>query len=214
MDEEIQIINTATRGEKIRNFFLDNKKKIIIILSIIIVILFRFFFYQDYKARQKEALAKEFNQAVILFDNGNRLEILDTMKKVINSNDATYSPLAFFFLLDNNLIEDNDEINLYFDIIINQTGLTQEIKDLNIFKKALFNSEFVEENELLNILNPLIKSNSVWKSHALYLMGEYYLSKNQKQKSKEFFEQIVRLENINTKIQTKAQRRLRAEFSE
>ena len=136
------------------------------------------------------------------------------MKKVINSNDATYSPLAFFFLLDNNLIEDNDEINLYFDIIINQTGLTQEIKDLNIFKKALFNSEFVEENELLNILNPLIKSNSVWKSHALYLMGEYYLSKNQKQKSKEFFEQIVRLENINTKIQTKAQRRLRAEFSE
>ncbi len=214
MDEEIQIINTATRGEKIRNFFLDNKKKIIIILSIIIVILFSFFFYQDYKARQKEALAKEFNQAVILFDNGNRLEILDTMKKVINSNDATYSPLAFFFLLDNNLIEDNDEINLYFDIIINQTGLTQEIKDLNIFKKALFNSEFVEENELLNILNPLIKSNSVWKSHALYLMGEYYLSKNQKQKSKEFFEQIVRLENINTKIQTKAQRRLRAEFSE
>ena len=71
MDEEIQIINTATRGEKIRNFFLDNKKKIIIILSIIIVILFSFFFYQDYKARQKEALAKEFNQAVILFDNGN-----------------------------------------------------------------------------------------------------------------------------------------------
>tara|TARA_B100000131_G_scaffold270083_1_gene269730 strand:+ start:274 stop:918 length:645 start_codon:yes stop_codon:yes gene_type:complete len=214
MDEEIQIINTATRGEKIKNFFIENKKKIIISASIIIIILFSLFFYQELKESQKEELAQQFNQAAIIYENGNETEILESMKKIIYSNDSTYSPLAFYFLLDNNLITDKNEINGYFDIIITKTDLNEEMKDLNIFKKALFNSEFVEENELLNILNPLIKSNSVWKSHSLYLMGEYYLSKNQKQKSKEFFEQIVALENINTKIQTKAQRILRAEFSE
>ena len=61
----------------------------------------------------------------------------------------------------------------------------------------MYNSEFSNENELLEILNPVIKSESVWKPHALYLMAEYYFSKNQKQKSKEFFEQIINLEKIN-----------------
>ena len=83
-----------------------------------------------------------------------------------------------------------------------------------IFKKGLYNAEFAKENQLLNILNPLIKSESVWKSHAQYLMAEYYLSINQKQKAKEFFEQIVSSENSNSKIKIESQKRLRANFSE
>ena len=73
---------------------------------------------------------------------------------------------------------------------------------------------FVDENGLLNILNPVIKSKSTWKPHALYLMAEYYLANNQKQKSKEFFNKIVILENISSKIKLKAQKRLRSDFSE
>ena len=73
---------------------------------------------------------------------------------------------------------------------------------------------FSDENELLAIFNPLIKADSLWKPHSLYIMAEYYLSKNQMQKSKEFFEQIVSLENNNSKIKTKAQKRLRSSFSE
>ena len=75
-------------------------------------------------------------------------------------------------------------------------------------------SEFASENELLNILNPLIKSESIWKPHALYLMAEFYFSKNKKQRSKEFFEQIIALENINSKIKLESQNRLSANFSE
>ena len=83
-----------------------------------------------------------------------------------------------------------------------------------IFKKGLFNSEFANENELLNILNPLIKSESIWKPHALYLMAEYYLAKKEKQKSKEFLEQLVSLENISENIRIEALKRLRSDFSE
>ena len=64
------------------------------------------------------------------------------------------------------------------------------------------------------MLNPIIKSNSIWRPHALYLMAEYYLAKKEKQKSKEFFEQIIGLENINPKIKMETQKRLRSEFSE
>ena len=87
-------------------------------------------------------------------------------------------------------------------------------KNSSFFKKGLYNSDFSDENDLLAILNPLIKTESIWKPHSLYIMAEYYLSKNQMQKSKEFFEQIVSLENNNPKIKAKAQKRLRSSFSE
>ena len=70
------------------------------------------------------------------------------------------------------------------------------------------------ENNLINILNPLINSKSVWKSHALYLLAEYFYSKDQKQKAEEFYNKIVSLENSNENIKLEAQKKLRREFSE
>ena len=136
------------------------------------------------------------------------------MKEIIEDKDKTYSPLAFFYLLDNDLITSKEEINEFFDILINEIDLDKENKNLTIFKKGLFNSEFANENELLNILNPIIKSESIWKPHALYLMAEYYFAKNEKQKSKEFFEHLVSLEDISSKVKMEAQKRLRSDFGE
>ena len=112
------------------------------------------------------------------------------------------------------MITSKKEINKYFDILINEIGLDNENKNLTIFKKGLFNSETANENELLNILNPIIKSESIWKPHALYLMAEYYFAKNEKQKSKEFLQKLVSLENISDKIKLEAQKRLRSDLSE
>ena len=67
---------------------------------------------------------------------------------------------------------------------------------------------------MLDILNPLINSKSVWKSHALYLMGEYYFLKNQKQKAREFYEKIIASENTNPDIKKEVQKRLNRDFSE
>ena len=214
MDQDIEIINTNTRNEKIKNFFINNKNKLIAILSVIILCLFAYFFYQDYKLDKKENLANKYNLAVTKYNSDQKDNIEKILKEIIQVKDKTYSPLAFYFLMDKGLIQKKDEINKYFDIIINEINLDKEIKNLTIFKKALYNSDFANENELLEILNPVIKSESVWKLHALYLMAEYYLSKNQKQKSKEFFEQIISLRKINSKIKIEAQKRLRADFSE
>ena len=101
-----------------------------------------------------------------------------------------------------------------FDILIKNTSLDEEIKNLIIYKKALFNADQAEEGVLLNILNPLINSKSVWKSHALYLMAEYFYSKDQKQKAKEFFNQIISLENSNSDIKLEAEKRLNRDLSE
>ena len=133
---------------------------------------------------------------------------------MINENDSSYSPLALYFLIDNNLVDNKDEINIFFDQLINKIRLDEEIKNLIIYKKALFNSDFSSENELLQILNPIINSDSVWKSHSMYLIAEYFYSKNQKQKAKEFFNQIILLPDVNIDIKVESQKRLNRDFSE
>ena len=213
MDEEIDIINRNTRIEKLKNFLISKRKQIVSFLIFIVLILISFFGYQEFNKRNKEKLANKFNMLVTNFDNGQK-NINNELIEIINEKDKTYSPLAFFFLLDNDLISSKEEINLYFDLLINDVSLEKEIKNLTIYKKGLFNSDFVQENELLSILNPIIKSESMWKPQALYLMAEYYLSKNQKQKSKEFFNQVLEMENISPKIKLEVQKRLRSNFSE
>ena len=214
MDEDLSIINANTRNEKIKNFFVNNKKKIIIFFIIIILGIFGFFIYEDYKLKQKENLANKYNQGVIKHDLGQKNNIKKIFEEIVFARDNTYSPLAFYFLMDNDLITSRDEINDYFDILINETRLDEESKNLTIFKKGLFNSEFAKENDLLNILNPIIKSESIWKPHALYLMAEYYFAKKEKQKSKEFFNQILNIENANLDIVKEAQKRLNRDLSE
>ena len=50
----------------------------------------------------------------------------------------------------------------------------------------------------------------MWKPQAMYLMAEFYLAKNQKQKSKDF--EVLIKEN-SSKIKLEVQKRLRSEFS-
>ena len=208
MDEEISIINNETKKEKVLNFFKNNKKKLFLFLIILILIPFSIFSYQIIKDKNKDKLSSKFNLAVSSYENGNKSEIKIIMKEIINNKDKTYSPLALYFLIDNDIQLTNEEVNNYFDIIINEINLDKEIKNLNIYKKGLFNSSFVSENELLLILKPVINSDSLWKPHALILLGEYFLDKNQNQKAKEFFNQILNIENTNEQLKIEAKKRL------
>jgi len=214
MDEEITIIDSNTRNERIKNFFINNKKRLISTVSIILVITIGYVSFEKSKERTKIKLANQYNLALIDINPKNKQKTIDKMVNVVKSNDATYSPLALYHLLDNNLLENNDEINILFNELIEKTNLENEIKNLIIYKKALFNSDFVSENELLKILNPVINSDSIWQSHALYLLAEFFYSKEEKQKAKEFFNQILVLPNANNTIKTDSQKRLNRDISE
>jgi predicted negative regulator of RcsB-dependent stress response len=214
MDEEITIIDSNTRNERIKNFFINNKIKIISAVSIILIIIIGYLSLEKSKERTKIKLANQYNLALIDLNPDNKQKTIDEMVNVVKSNDATYSPLALYHLLDNNLLVNNDEINTLFNELIEKTNLENEIKNLIIYKKALFNSNFVSENELLKILNPVINSESIWKSHALYLLAEFFYSKEEKQKAKEFFNQILLLPNANNEIKLVSQKRLNRDLSE
>ena len=214
MDEETAIINSNTRNEKIKNFFIDNKKIIISTILLIIILLSSYFLLKDYKYKKKIEVSELYNSILIQHSETNKTKTIDGLTNLIYEEDSTYSPLALYFIIDNLLIEDQVKVNELFDVVIDNGSLDKEIKNLIQFKKALYNSDNIDENQLLNMLKPLINSESIWKSHALYLMAEFFYSKNEKQKSKEFYTQIILLENGNQNLKIEAQKRLNRDLSE
>ena len=214
MDEDITIIDSNTRKEKIKNFLINNKKAISYILFSIIFLLIIFFGYQSYKDSQFKKISDEYNSAVIGYSKENEIKTRDILIDIINKKNSTYSPLALYFIIDNKLIENKKEINNLFDILIKKTSVDDEVKYLIILKKALLNADDSNEIELLKILDPIIRSKSIWKSHALYLMAEFFYDKKENQKAKEFFEKILILENSNIDILKKTQIRLNRDLSD
>ena len=214
MDEEITIIDASTRNEKIKSFLINNKKSLIFGFSTILILIIVYLAMKEIKLQNKIKLADQYNTTIMNFKIEDKQTTVDQLVKLINKNDTTYSPLALYFIIDNNLIDNVNEVNILFNELINETNLDKEIKNLVIYKKGLFNSEFLSENDLLQILNPIINSKSIWKSHSLYLLAEYFYSKKEKQKAKEFFNQILLLQNANSEIKVESQKRLNRDFSE
>ena len=214
MDEDISIINSNTRNERIRNFFVNNKIKIITIVLILSVVLIGGYIFDKYRDNKKIEISNKFNSTILSYSENTKDNTLKNLVEIINEKNSTYSPLSLYFIIDNKLTNSPEEINGYFNVLIEKISLDNEIKNLVIYKKALFNADQADEGELLSILSPLINSKSVWKSHALYLMAEYFYSKDQKQKSKEFFNQIIDLENSNSDIKRQAEKRLSRDLSE
>ena len=212
MNEDIEIINQSTRIEKIKNFFNQNLKKILVFLSIILIFIISYFALLEFKKNKKIKIAEKYNELVSQYQNNEENNLKDNFIQIILENDSTYSPLALYFLIDNQLVQNKDELNSLFDQVINKSKLDYEIKNLIIYKKALINSDTASESDLINILKPVINSDSIWKSHSLYLLAEYFYSKNQKEKSKEFFSEIVVLDNANPDIKLEAQRKLNRDF--
>ncbi len=214
MDEDVSIINSNTRNEKIKNFFVNNKNKLIFGIIIILVGIVAVYGFDKYQTNKKQQISDNYNLITIEYSENNKEKTTNKLIEIVNAKDPTYSPLSLYFIIDNKLLSDQKQINELFDILINQTPLDNEINNLIIYKKALFNADQYAEGDMLNILNPLINSKSVWKSHALYLMAEYFYAKEQNQKAKEFFNQIISSENPNPDIRLQAEKRLNRDLSE
>tara|TARA_B100001540_G_scaffold306005_1_gene317620 strand:+ start:313 stop:960 length:648 start_codon:yes stop_codon:yes gene_type:complete len=215
MEPELPINSNKSILTNLTNFINRNKKLLTIILSSILILILIFFLFLEFKKKKRIEISEKFNKVTTNYkSNKNNIIAKDELTKLILSKDKTYAPLSLYFLIDNKIIDSRNEINNFFDELIKNTSLETEVKNLVIYKKALYNSEFEEENNLITQLNPLINSESIWKSHALYLLGEYFFYKKENKKSKEFFEQIINLKNANPEIKIEAQKRILRDLSE
>tara|TARA_E500000178_G_C16999049_1_gene744733 strand:- start:1213 stop:1854 length:642 start_codon:yes stop_codon:yes gene_type:complete len=211
MSEDIEIINQNTRIEKIKIFFSNNFKKLIILLVLVLLILFSYFGHQEYKKRLKVEIAETYNKVTLKKITTENTKDIEQLIKIIKEKDPIYSALSLYFIIENDLIKDQKKINNFFNLVI-KTQADTEIKNLIIYKKALYNVDIASENELLGILNPILKSESLWKSHALLLMADYFEYNNNLIKSKDFLREIIDFEKSNNEIRLEAERRIKRKF--
>ena len=214
MDEDLSIINSNTRNEKIKNFIINNKKSLIILLILFLGIIISFFGYKEFKKSQTIKISDDYNSTIINYSNETKDETIKRLVEIINKKNSTYSPLSLYFIIDNKLITNQRKINDLFNVLIDDTPLEKEIKNLIIYKKGLYNADNIQENELLEILRPLINTKSVWSSHALYLIAEFFYSKNEKQKAKDFFNKILETDKPNQDIVNETRKRLNRDLSD
>ena len=71
--------------------------------------------------------------------------------------------------------------------LLKKSSLDEEGKNLIKIKKALYLFSLDNESLIIDTLNPIINSDSIWKNQSINLLAEYFLSKGEKIKADEYF---------------------------
>ena len=198
----------VSKKNKVKKFYEENKILIFLIILTLIIFIGSIIFYLETKETKKILLAENYIEAKIYLENDDRNKAKSILKTIIFANDSTYSALSLFLILDENLIVDQKELSNLFDQVLENNKFEKEVKNLIIFKKALFQSNSVSEIELLETVNPLINTETLWKPHALLLLGDYFVSKQEYLKAKEFYIQILSLKNLHKELYEQARSQL------
>ena len=198
----------VTKKSKLRKFY--EAYKILIFSSILtlLIAIASVSYYSHAKEKKKILLAENYLTAKIYLENGDRNRAKSILKTVTLANNSTYSTLSLFLILNEKLIIDQGELSNLFDHVLENNKFEKEIKNLIIFKKALFQSDFLSELELLETVKPLTNTDTVWKPHALLLLGDYFASKKEYLKAKEFYMQILSLKNLHNELYSRARSQL------
>ena len=179
-----------TLQDKIIIFFKKNLKKFIIFSIFSVLILFSYFFYKDLIKKKEIQLSQDYVEASIQFDQKKIDEAKSILENIIDEGHKFYSPLALYFIIDNNLENDSLKIIKFFNKILLINSIDEENLNLIKIKKAMFLFDTGDEENLIKTLNPIINSKSVWRNMAINVISDYFLSTNQKKKANEYIQLI------------------------
>ena len=197
-----------TKKSRLRKFYDSNKILIFSSILILVILFGSISFYLESIEKKKILLSESYIQAKVYLEIGDKIKATNILKRIIFSNDSIYSTLSFFLILNQNLIIDYDELSILFDHLLANNKFEEELKNLLIYKKILFDSNFISESELLETVKPLLNTNTLWKPHALLLLGDYFVSKKEYLKAKEFYMQIFTINNLQKDFYDQARSQL------
>ena len=177
-----------TFQNKIAKFTKKNLKNLFFLTIVLILTLFGYFFYKDLQKKNEIKLSEDYTKASVQFKEKNIDITKELLENIINKKHKFYSPLALYFIIDNNLEPEATKVIKLFDKILSINSIDDENLNLIKIKKAIFLFDLKEEELILQTLNPIINSNSVWRTLAIKLISDYFLSNDQKIKANEFIQ--------------------------
>ena len=173
---------------KRKNFIKKNLKNLIILSFFLIFVIISYLFYNDIQKKNVIKLSEQYTQATIQFKQKKIEAAKQSLEKIIDKSHKFYSPLALYFIINNNLETDSLKIIDYFDKILKINSIDKENLNLIKIKKAIFLFSIGNEELVIKTLNPIINSNSFWRKIAIILISDYFLSKDQKLKANEYLQ--------------------------
>ena len=198
----------VTKKSKLKKFYEKNKIFIFSFVFILIFVFGSFSFYLENKEKKRVLLSENYLQAKIYLESGKKNKAIGILKEVIFANDSTYSTLSLFLIMNQNLITDYRELSALFDHLLEKNKFSKEERNLLIYKKALLNSNFVDESEMLKSIKPLLNTETFWKPHGLLLLGDYFVSKGEYIKAIEFYQKIFIINNLHNDLYNRARSQL------
>ena len=185
-------------SEKVKLIDLLKKNfKLLLSLLILLFVIISILLWFDHSNKSKrEKISEDFIQAKILLENQQNIKAHNVLKNIIEKKDNIYSPLSLFLIIEKNLETDKATITNYFDKILDIGSIEKEDLNLLRLKKAIFISENSKEEDMLELLNPIINSDSVWKIQSIKFLGDYYFSLKQFNKAKQYY--LILISNNDT----------------
>ena len=171
--------------------FLKKNSRTISILVLVLIIIASVILWIDYSQKKTRIkTSEEFIKAKLLLENDKDNQVKKALENIILQKDKIYSPLSLFLIIDKNLESNNEIILNHFNTVL-EIKLEEEELNLLKLKKGIFISESAEEKTLLDLLNPVINSDSVWKNQSINLVGDYYFSKKEYSKAKQYYRRLL-----------------------
>ena len=198
----------VTKKSKLKKFYEKNKILIFSFIFSLMLVFGSFSIYLEKKEKKRVLLSENYLQAKIYLEGGNKNKALSVLKEVIFANDPTYSTLCLFLAMNQNLITDYRELSALFDHLLANNKFSKEERNLLIYKKALLNSNFVNESEMLMSIKPLLNTETFWKPHGLLLLGDYFVSRGEYIKAIEFYQKIFTIKNLHNDLYNHARSQL------
>jgi len=154
-------------NQKERFELLWDKYKVIIysFLFVIILTLVSYKFIQIQDSKKNNQISEDYIQAGIYLSTGKKKDAKNIYEDIIIRKHKFYSSLALSVILENELETEKNKIIKYFNIIEN-LKISDDQKDLIIFKKALYLLKISQTTEGNKILKKLVDTDSKLKSLA------------------------------------------------
>tara|TARA_B100000767_G_C19684319_1_gene501011 strand:+ start:231 stop:809 length:579 start_codon:yes stop_codon:yes gene_type:complete len=183
-----EITDFESKFKNIISIVKKNSKLLITIVSVALLGLITIL-YLNYK-NQKDLIhiSEQYYKAQILIEKKNNNQAKLILENIIAKKSKLYSPLSLYLIIDLKLESNSLKVIELFDEVLKIKKIGKEDRNLIKIKKALYISNNNDEEQIiLDLLNPIVNSNSIWRKMSIEFLAKYFSNKNQKVKSEDYY---------------------------
>ena len=144
-------------NNRLSNFYKLNKVKIFTIIIISFVVVITIFLLKHNNKKNNILIAEKYVEAGLQLSKNNKENARNLYEEIILSKNKFYSILSLNTIIENDLINDNEKVLNYFELLKN-LNFSKNKQDFLILKQALYLIKSSKKKEGEQLLKDLIKN--------------------------------------------------------